>query len=159
MAKVSTTTRCPTELTVGQLARRSGVVVSTLHFYEAKGLIRSRRTSGNQRRYARATLRRVAFIRIAQRVGIPLRTVGEALALLPQERTPTREDWAALSATWRAELDRRIAELGELRDNLSDCIGCGCLSLRHCLLVNPRDVLGKEGSGPRQLLACAPDPD
>ncbi|MEW9554995.1 redox-sensitive transcriptional activator SoxR [Nonomuraea sp. NPDC050783] len=141
------------ELTVGQLAARAGVAVTALHFYEEKGLIRSRRTAGNQRRYPRDTLRRVAFIRVAQRVGIPLRMVGEALAGLPEERTPNREDWARLSASWRAELDTRIEQLTRLRDRLSDCIGCGCLSIDRCVLRNPDDRLGDEGTGPRRLLS------
>ena len=145
-----------TELTVGQLAARSGVAVTALHFYESKGLIRSRRTTGNQRRYSRDMLRRVAFVRVAQRVGIPLRLVAEALAGLPDERTPTREDWAQLSALWRAELDQRIDQLKQLRDNLSDCIGCGCLSLDRCLLRNPDDRLGQAGPGPRRLLGRDP---
>lgn len=140
------------ELTVGQLAARSGVAVSALHFYETKGLIRSRRTAGNQRRYTRDTLRRVAFIRVSQRVGIRLNGIRAALALLPQERTPTREDWAELSTAWRAELDDRIEQLQRLRDNLTECIGCGCLSLRDCRLSNPRDVLGADGPGPRRLM-------
>ncbi len=141
------------ELTVGQLAERSGVAVSALHFYEAKGLISSRRTSGNQRRYARDTLRRVAFIKVSQRVGIPLKTIREALESLPDERTPTKEDWAALSAGWREELDARINQLTRLRDDLTDCIGCGCLSLKTCMLSNPYDAYAKEGPGPRRLLA------
>ena len=139
------------ELTVGQLAARAGVAVSALHFYEAKGLIRARRTSGNQRRYSRDTLRRIAFIRIAQRVGIPLATIGEALASLPEERTPTAADWAALSEGWRAELDDRIARLEQLRDDFSDCIGCGCLSLDRCRLANPDDRYGATGPGPGRL--------
>jgi MerR family redox-sensitive transcriptional activator SoxR len=140
------------ELTVGQVATRSGIAVTALHFYEEKGLIHSRRTTGNQRRYSRDTLRRVSFIRVAQRVGIPLRMVGEALAGLPEGRTPTREDWARLSAGWRAELDTRIDQLTRLRDTLSDCIGCGCLSIDRCVLRNPDDRLGDEGTGPRRLL-------
>ncbi|MFC5718634.1 redox-sensitive transcriptional activator SoxR [Streptomyces gamaensis] len=139
------------ELTVGQLSARSGAAVSALHFYETKGLISSRRTSGNQRRYSRDALRRVAFIRAAQRVGIPLATIRGALAELPDERTPTREDWARLSETWRAELDQRITQLKRLRDHLSDCIGCGCLSLDSCVLSNPDDRLGERGSGSRLL--------
>ncbi|ACZ91709.1 redox-sensitive transcriptional activator SoxR [Streptosporangium roseum] len=140
------------ELTVGQLAARSGVAVTALHFYEDKGLIHSRRTAGNQRRYPRETLRRVAFIRVAHRVGIPLRMVAEALAELPEGRTPTRADWSRLSAGWRAELDVRIDRLTRLRDDLSDCIGCGCLSVDRCVLSNPDDRLGDEGAGPRRLL-------
>ncbi|WP_245678471.1 redox-sensitive transcriptional activator SoxR [Chondromyces crocatus] len=142
------------ELTVGQLAERSGVAVSALRFYEAEGLIHSRRTSGNQRRYARETLRRVAFIRVSQRVGIPLSVIRDALAKLPDRRTPTTEDWERLSKAWRAELDERIVTLQRLRDELTECIGCGCLSLDHCRLANPYDVLAKEGSGPRRWL-CA----
>lgn len=140
----------PEELSVGQLAGRSGVAVSALHFYEAKGLIASRRTAGNQRRYARDTLRRVAVIRVAQRVGIPLATIREALATLPDDRTPTRADWSRLSARWRDELDARIRQLGRLRDTLDDCIGCGCLSLRRCRLANPADALGDDGDGARR---------
>lgn len=148
-----------TELTVGQLSERSGVAVSALHFYESKGLITSRRTTGNQRRYARDVLRRVSFIRLSQRVGIPLNDIREALALLPAERTPTRADWARLSAAWRGDLDARIARLQQLRDDLTDCIGCGCLSLRSCRLANPGDVLAAQGPGPRRLLStdCCPE--
>lgn len=143
------------ELTVGQLSARSGAAVSALHFYESKGLIASRRTSGNQRRYCRDTLRRVAFVRAAQRVGIPLATVREALAELPDGRTPTRDDWARLSASWRSELDERINRLNRLRDHLTDCIGCGCLSLATCVLSNPDDVFGERLTGSR-LLADGP---
>ncbi|MFF0385855.1 redox-sensitive transcriptional activator SoxR [Streptomyces sp. NPDC004286] len=139
------------ELTVGQLAARSGAAVSALHFYESKGLISSRRTSGNQRRYTRDTLRRVAFVRAAQRVGIPLATIREALAELPEERTPTRADWARLSEAWRSELDDRINQLNRLRDHLTDCIGCGCLSLATCVLSNPDDVFGERGAGSRLM--------
>ncbi|CAN7370577.1 redox-sensitive transcriptional activator SoxR [Caulobacter sp. LjRoot300] len=138
-------------LSVGEVARRSGVAVSTLHFYEAKGLIRSLRTEGNQRRYPRGVLRRVAVIKVAQRTGIPLATIQAALARLPDGRAPTAEDWAQLSRAWRAELDERIRKLGQLRDQLDDCIGCGCLSLKACPLRNPQDVLGAEGAGPRLL--------
>ncbi|WP_371679270.1 redox-sensitive transcriptional activator SoxR [Streptomyces sp. NBC_01276] len=137
------------ELTVGQLSARSGAAVSALHFYEAKGLISSRRTSGNQRRYTREALRRVAFVRAAQRVGIPLADIRVALVELPEERTPTPEDWARLSENWRAELDERIRQLSDLRDRLSDCIGCGCLSLKKCALSNPDDVFGARLTGSR----------
>lgn len=140
------------DLTVGQMAARSGVAVSALHFYEAEGLIKSRRTNGNQRRYSRATLRRVAIIRVAQRVGLPLKTIREALAGLPENRVPTVADWTRLSAAWRAELDARIEQLRRLRDQLSDCIGCGCLSIERCALRNPGDALGREGPGPRRLM-------
>ncbi|GGP03023.1 redox-sensitive transcriptional activator SoxR [Nonomuraea glycinis] len=139
------------ELTVGQLAERSGVAVSALHFYETKGLISSRRTAGNQRRYSRDTLRRVAFVRLSQRLGIPLKTIKDALAELPEERTPTRDDWARLSGAWRRELDDRIEQLQRLRDDLTDCIGCGCLSLDRCALANPYDRLGEEGPGARRI--------
>ena len=139
------------ELTPAQLAERSGVAVSALHFYERQGLIRSRRTSGNQRRYPRETLRRVAFIRISQRVGIPLAQIRAALCTLPEGRTPNREDWAKLSALWRNDLDLRIEQLVRLRDDLSGCIGCGCLSLDRCSLFNPEDALGELGPGPRLL--------
>ncbi|WP_455354697.1 redox-sensitive transcriptional activator SoxR [Streptomyces sp. SYSU K217416] len=139
------------ELTVGQLSARSGAAVSALHFYESKGLISSRRTSGNQRRYSRDALRRVAFVRAAQRVGIPLVTIRDALAQLPDERTPNREDWARLSEAWRTELDQRIQQLGRLRDHLTDCIGCGCLSLDTCVLSNPDDVFGERMSGSRLM--------
>jgi len=138
-------------MTVGQLAARAGVAVSTLHFYEARGLIQSRRTAGNQRRFSRDTLRRVAFVRAAQRVGMPLRAIADALATLPDGRVPTRADWARLSATWRAELTERINRLQRLRDSLDDCIGCGCLSLDRCALSNPGDVAGTEGAGARWL--------
>ncbi|MFK4226949.1 redox-sensitive transcriptional activator SoxR [Streptomyces sp. NPDC019890] len=139
------------ELTVGQLSARSGAAVSALHFYESKGLISSRRTSGNQRRYGRDALRRVAFVRAAQRVGIPLVTIREALAELPEERTPDRDDWARLSQAWRKELDERINQLGRLRDHLTDCIGCGCLSLETCVLSNPDDIFGERMTGSRLL--------
>lgn len=140
-----------TELTPGEMARRSGVAVSALHFYEREGLIHSRRTSGNQRRYTRETLRRVAFIRMSQRLGIPLARVREALESLPGDRVPTSRDWARLSARWRADLDERITHLQRLRDNLSECIGCGCLSLRKCTLSNPADVLAGLGPGASRL--------
>ncbi|MFF4323902.1 redox-sensitive transcriptional activator SoxR [Streptomyces sp. NPDC001568] len=137
------------ELTVGQLSARSGAAVSALHFYETKGLISSRRTSGNQRRYTRDALRRVAFVRAAQRVGIPLADIGEALSKLPEGRTPNREDWALLSEAWRSELDQRIEQLSGLRDRLTDCIGCGCLSMKTCALSNPDDVFGDRMTGSR----------
>ena len=139
------------ELTVGELAARSGVAVSTIHFYEAKGLIRGNRTAGNQRRYPRDVLRRVAIIKVAQRTGIPLASIRAALATLPEERTPTVDDWSRLSAAWRADLDDRIARLARLRDQLDDCIGCGCLSIKSCPLRNPWDQLAAEGAGPRLL--------
>ena len=139
------------ELTPGELAARSGVAVSALHFYERQGLIRSRRTAGNQRRYPRETLRRVAFVRVSQRVGIPLAEIRAVLDTLPAGRTPGRKEWATLSARWRDDLDRRIEQLVRLRDDLTDCIGCGCLSLDRCALANPDDELGDQGPGPRLL--------
>jgi MerR family redox-sensitive transcriptional activator SoxR len=139
-------------LTVGQLAKRSGVAVSALHFYEAKGLIRSSRSAGNQRRYARAVLRRVAVIKVAQRLGIPLASIGAALASLPENRAPTAAEWRKLSSRWRAELDERIEALARLRDRLDKCIGCGCLSMDNCWLRNPGDRLAAQGPGPRLLV-------
>jgi MerR family redox-sensitive transcriptional activator SoxR len=143
--------RIPLELSVGEVAKRSGVAVSTLHYYETEGLIRSWRNSGNQRRYAREVLRRVAVIKVAQRAGIPLAAIGKALAGLPDGRTPTGEDWKKLSAQWKADLNDRIARLTRLRDQLDSCIGCGCLSLGVCPLRNPWDKLSGEGPGPRLL--------
>lgn len=136
------------ELSVGEVSQRSGVAVSALHFYERKGLISSLRTSGNQRRFSRDVLRRLAVIRVAQRVGMPLEAVARAFESLPQGRAPTKADWATLSARWRAELDERIHMLQLLRDELTGCIGCGCLSLKRCRLANPDDVLGERGDGP-----------
>jgi MerR family redox-sensitive transcriptional activator SoxR len=137
-------------LGIGEVAKRSGLAVSALHFYERRGLIRSVRSAGNQRRYARDVLRRLAVIRVAQRVGVPLEAIRLAFAELPDERTPTRAEWARMSAAWRGELDARIRDLQHLRDQLTDCIGCGCLSLRRCRLNNPDDALGEEGDGPRR---------
>lgn len=140
-----------TELSVGQVARRSGVAVSAVHFYELKGLIRGRRNCSNQRRYPRDVLRRIAVIKLAQRVGLPLREIVEAFATLPNSRTPTAEDWAELSRVWRDALESRIEELVQLRDDLSNCIGCGCLSIDSCPLYNANDVLGAEGPGARLM--------
>jgi MerR family transcriptional regulator, redox-sensitive transcriptional activator SoxR len=139
------------ELTVGEVALRSGVAVSALHFYEAKGLIRSQRTAGNQRRYEREVLRRVAVIRTAQRVGISLEQIAAALESLPQRQAPTRADWSRLSRLWRDDLNQRIAQLQRLRDTLDDCIGCGCLSLQRCALRNPGDTLARTGPGAHRL--------
>jgi MerR family redox-sensitive transcriptional activator SoxR len=141
----------PRQLTVGEVAQRSGVAVSTLHFYEAKGLIRSWRTNGNQRRYEREVLRRVAIIRVAQRTGMELDGIRRALKALPRERTPNAEDWKKLSADWKNELNARIERLTRLRDQLDGCIGCGCLSMGACPLRNPWDRLAKLGPGPRLL--------
>ena len=140
------------ELSVGEVARRSGVAVSTVHFYESRGLIVSRRTGGNQRRYGRDVLRRIAVIRIAQEVGIPLAGIAAALGSLPESRTPTRDDWTVLSSAWRDDLDRRIEQLTKLRDGLTDCIGCGCMSIDKCPLRNPDDRLARQGAGARRLM-------
>ena len=134
-------------LTIGELAERSGVATSALRYYEAQGLIESERTSGNQRRFRRATLRRVAFIRSAQRVGLTLDEISDALATLPEGRTPTKADWARLSQGWRPRLDAQIERLERLRDKLDGCIGCGCLSLRTCALSNPDDEVAPRGPG------------
>jgi MerR family redox-sensitive transcriptional activator SoxR len=136
------------ELTVGAVAKRSGVSVSAIHFYESKGLILSWRNSRNQRRYPREVLRRVSIIKVAQRLGLPLASIKRALELLPRSRTPTSQDWKKLSAGWREDLDDRIARLTQLRDQLTSCIGCGCLSISGCPLRNPCDELGKQGPGP-----------
>ena len=145
-----------TDISIGELAARAGVATSALRFYDSEGLIESQRTVGNQRRYVRATLRRVAFIRSAQRVGLSLEEIRDALRSLPEGRTPTKADWARLSRSWRSRLDDQIERLERLRDNLDSCIGCGCLSLRTCALYNPGDVLAERGPGavnlePRQV--------
>ena len=142
----------PDGLTIGELSARTGVAVSALRFYDAEGLIHSTRTAGGQRRFGRDTLRRVSFTRIAQQVGLSLDEIRAALASLPGNRTPNRRDWQRLSASWRPRLDERIRLLERLRDELSGCIGCGCLSLSVCPLYNPDDVLAAEGPGPRILL-------
>ena len=139
-------------LTIGELAVRSGVAASALRFYEARGLIESTRSGGNQRRYARAQLRRVAFIRIAARVGLTLDEIAQALSTLPGGRTPTKADWARLSAAWHDRLTEQIGLLERLRDRLTGCIGCGCLSLQRCKISNPDDAHAEEGAGPRFLL-------
>ena len=136
------------ELGVGELAARSGVAVSALHFYESRGLIHAGRSAGNQRRYPRSVLRRVAFIKVAQRVGIPLGAIADALQALPAGRTPTGADWRRLSSQWRDELDARILTLTQMRNQLDGCIGCGCLSLKVCPLRNPQDTLAQLGPGP-----------
>lgn len=138
-------------LTIGELASRSGAAPSALRFYESKGLITSVRTTGGHRTYERAALRRVAFIRAAQRVGLSLNEIRAALETLPSKRTPTAGDWARLSARWRGVLDQRIDELRRLRDELDSCIGCGCLSLTTCRLYNPDDRAASLGPGPRYL--------
>lgn len=142
------------ELSVGEVAARSGLAVSAIHFYEAKGLIRSRRNAGNQRRFGRDVLRRVAIIKVAQRTGISLAEIRDAFDTLPESHAPTAADWRRLSAHWRQALDERITRLTQLRDQLDHCIGCGCLSMNDCPLRNPEDELAEQGTGPRLL-----DPD
>jgi MerR family redox-sensitive transcriptional activator SoxR len=139
-------------LSIGELSARSGVAPSALRYYERLGLIYSRRNSGNQRRYEPAQLRRVAFIRIAASVGLSLEEIRAALSSLPDSRTPTKADWERLSRRWRSRIDDQITLLQRLRDDLTGCIGCGCLSLRTCRLSNPSDALAAEGAGPRRLL-------
>lgn len=144
------------QLTIGEVAERTGVTTSALRFYEAEGLLCASRSAGGQRRYDRDVLRRVSFIRIAQRVGLDLDEVRGALDDLPDGRTPTKADWARLSRRWRPVLDERIAVLERLRDQLADCIGCGCLSLRSCGLYNPSDRAASFGPGARYLLGDEP---
>lgn len=146
----------PNRITITELSRRSGVAASALRYYEELGLIHAERTSGNQRRYPRSVLRRVAVIRVAQAMGVPLARVLEAFKALPERRDPTTKDWERLSSVWRAELSDRIATLGRLRDQLSSCIGCGCLSLERCALFNPQDRAATRGEGPRYLLGDDP---
>ena len=143
-------------ISIGELAARSGVATSALRFYESRALIRSVRTDGNQRRYARAALRRVAFIRAAQQVGLSLDEIRNALASLPDDRTPTKHDWERLARPWRRRVSQRIAELEQLRDDLTGCIGCGCLSLRRCSLMNAADRAAELGAGARYLLGDEP---
>lgn len=139
------------ELGVGEVARRCGVAVSAIHFYESKGLISSWRNAGNQRRYPREVLRRLSIIKVAQRLGIPLASIKAAIDSLPKGRTPTDQDWRKLSSQWQADLDERIGRLSRLRDLLGGCIGCGCLSMRECPLRNPWDQLGGNGPGPQLI--------
>jgi MerR family transcriptional regulator, redox-sensitive transcriptional activator SoxR len=139
-------------LSIGEVAERTGVSVSALRFYEAEGMVTPTRTPGGQRRFARDALRRIAFIRVAQRIGLTLDEIRGALATLPEQRTPTAADWARLSRAWKSELDERIRLLQSVRDDLSSCIGCGCLSLQACRLYNPDDRARVLGQGPRYLL-------
>lgn len=143
-------------LSIGEVGQRTGVAASALRYYEAEGLIAAERSSGGQRRYRREVLRRVAFVKVAQGVGLDLAAIKEALASLPDERTPTKADWARISRGWRPLLDAKIAELERLREDLSSCIGCGCLSLKACALYNPGDRAGLAGAGPRYLLGDQP---
>jgi MerR family redox-sensitive transcriptional activator SoxR len=139
-------------LTIGEIAERSGLAASAIRFYERRGLISAERTPGNQRRYRRDVLRRIAFVRIAQRVGLSLEEITEALEGLPVDKAPNAQEWERLTRGWRERLDDRIVMLEALRGGLTSCIGCGCLSLRTCTLANPNDVMGREGPGPRYLL-------
>ncbi len=138
-------------MTIGETAKRCGVATSALRFYEQKGLIRSARVSGNHRRYHRSMIRRISVIQVAQSLGLSLAEIKDALDTLPDLRTPTKKDWERLSADWRDQLDQRIISLSKLRDNLSGCIGCGCLSLRRCKLYNPDDIAAESGAGPQFL--------
>jgi MerR family redox-sensitive transcriptional activator SoxR len=147
----------PSEITIGELAARSGVASSALRFYESRGLITSTRTPGGQRRYARAMLRRVAFIQAARRVGLSLDDAAQQLRKLPDRRTPTKDDWAVLSRSWRGLLESRIEELETLQSRLTSCIGCGCLSLKTCGLLNANDRAAGRGSGARYLLGDTPE--
>ena len=140
-------------LTIGQVARRTGVSLSALRYYEHEGLVHAERSPGGQRAYPRDALRRISFIRIAQTVGLSLDEIRQAMASLPEGRTPSKADWARLSASWRPRLDDQIASLVRLRDDLDSCIGCGCLSLRACRIYNPDDAASSLGAGPRYLLS------
>lgn len=140
-------------MTIGEVARRSGVASSALRFYEERGLITSDRAGSGHRRFPRPVLRRIAFIVFAQRIGLTLEEIGRELALLPADRAPGKGDWKRLSGTWTARIDERIAELERLKSGLSDCIGCGCLSLDRCAMANPGDRSGRRGPGPRAWLA------
>jgi MerR family transcriptional regulator, redox-sensitive transcriptional activator SoxR len=144
-----------TLLTIGEVARRSGVAASALRFYEERGLIASERAGSGHRRYPRPALRRIAFIVFAQRIGLTLDEIGAELAKLPPERAPTRRDWSRLARTWTARIDQRIAELERLRAGLTECIGCGCLSLDRCRLANPDDRAARQGPGPRAWVGSA----
>jgi MerR family redox-sensitive transcriptional activator SoxR len=145
-------------LTIGEVARRSGVAASALRFYEERGLIASERSGSRHRRYPRSVLRRIAFIVFAQRVGLSLDEIGGELAKLPTNQAPRRGDWSRLSATWSARIDERIAELERLKDGLTECIGCGCLSLGRCKLANPGDRAAAFGAGPRYWIGDRPTP-
>lgn len=148
--------RLPQELSIGEVARRSGIAASAIRFYEARGLIESIRTVGNQRRYSRAVLRQLGIIRAAQSVGLTLEEIHAALAQLPSSRAPLKRDWVRLSLAWRERLDEQIAALERLRDQLSSCIGCGCLSLKSCALFNTGDRAAAHGAGARYLLGDRP---
>jgi MerR family redox-sensitive transcriptional activator SoxR len=144
-------------MSIGEVASRSGIATSALRFYDSVGLIRSERSPGGRRLYPRHVLRRLALIRIGQRTGLTLDEIGEALSILPVDRAPTKTEWGALSRSWRGRLDERIQHLVQLRDELTGCIGCGCLSLRRCRLYNPEDIASTRGTGPRYLLGDIAD--
>jgi MerR family redox-sensitive transcriptional activator SoxR len=143
-------------LTIGDLVSRSGVAASALRYYEALGLISAERSTGNQRKYARHMLRRVAFVRAGRQLGLSLAEIRDALAILPEDKAPTRADWTRAARTWQARLDEKIAELERIRSTLTSCIGCGCLSLRRCALYNPDDTAAAHGPGARWLLGDEP---
>jgi MerR family transcriptional regulator, redox-sensitive transcriptional activator SoxR len=151
------TARSSDLIAIGEVAERSGVAPSAIRFYETIGLLRSERTSGNHRVYPRYVLRRIAFIRVAQRVGLTLEEIAMALAMLPADRAPTKAEWRRISRSWRGRIDERIEMLASLRDDLTSCIGCGCLSLGSCRLSNPQDAAAARGTGPRYLLGDDPD--
>ncbi|MGD1923841.1 MAG: redox-sensitive transcriptional activator SoxR [Paracoccaceae bacterium] len=143
----------PTDLlAIGDLAKRTGLAVSAIRYYEEQGLVTSLRSAGGQRRFLRSDIRRLSFVRIAQELGFPLSAIRKQLQTLPDGRTPTRKDWTRISKAFRADIDARIAALERLRGNLDGCIACGCLSLRRCALYNPQDVARNEGPGPRRLM-------
>lgn len=140
------------ELSIGEVSDRTGVAPSALRFYEAEGMIHSRRSAGNQRRYHREVIRRVSFIKVAQEVGLSLDEIRSALVSLPDSRTPTEQDWSKLAAAWRPRIEAQIRLLERLADRLDGCIGCGCLSLKHCRMLNPNDEAGHHGPGPRYII-------
>ncbi len=148
-----------TLLTIGALSERTGVAASALRYYEDRGLISSERTGASHRRYTRAVARRVAFIVFAQRIGLTLDEIGTELARLPTDRVPSRRDWSRLSQSWSARIEERIAELERLKEGLTDCIGCGCLSLDRCMLANPKDRVARRGAGPRFWVGDPRSPD
>ena len=148
--------KAPLHLTISEIAKRCGVAASALRFYETKGLIQSTRTPGNQRRYHSSVVRRVSVIQVAQNLGLTLEEISQAFRSLPNERTPTKRDWEKLSRRWRHQLDERISRMQDMRDKLTDCIGCGCLSMQNCSLYNKDDNAASKGTGPRYLLGDSP---
>ena len=146
----------PSELSIGQLAQRTGLAVSAIRFYEEKGLIHPGRNAGGQRRFQRADIRRLSFIMISQKLGFPLSRIAELMDGLPDTRAPTKADWTRIGRSFRREIDQRIGDLQMLRDRLDQCIGCGCLSLKDCALYNPQDRIAAKGKGPRYLVGDKP---